>query len=172
MMTRLSINKIFGYDFNNKYSCDEKGGIYNTKSGMLLKGFPDGRRGYLKVKLYDVHGKGVTLFIHRIICRMFHGEAPEGKPQVNHDNGDKLDNTSSNLYWISNDANTRHAIDNGITDFRKNQLSEDKVHDICKLLFIDKFKPTVVSRKIGINKTTIDKISQKKNYKRISDLYQ
>lgn len=170
-MKRLNINKIFGYDFNNKYSCDEKGSIYNTKSGMLLKGFPDGRRGYLKVKLYDVDGKGVTLFIHRIICRMFHGEAPEGKPQVNHDNGDKLDNAASNLYWISSLNNVRHSIDNKLSPSRSMQLSEDKVHDICKLLFVDKMRNIHVSRKLNIPKTTIEKIKAGKNYKRISEQY-
>lgn len=167
----IKIYNIFGYNFKGRYSCDNNGNIINNKTNRKLKGFPDGRRGYMKVKLYDGENRGVTLFVHRIICVMFHGEPYDKKFTVNHINGNILNNNEDNLEWVSNLENIRHAIDNNVSDFRSNQLSESLVHTICRMLFIENIGPTEIHGRTGINKTTIDKISQKKNYKRISDLY-
>ena len=135
-----------------------------------LKGFPDGRRGYLKVKLYDVDLNPVTISIHKIVAIHYVPGRFKGAT-VNHKDTDILNNESENLEWMSNLDNVRHAIVYKNTPFRYKQLTEEKVHEICKLLYISKLKPTAISKLLSINKTTIDKISQYKNYKRISDLY-
>ena len=72
---------------------------------------------------------------------------------------DILNNESENLEWMSNLDNVRHAIVYKNTPFRYKQLTEEKVHEICKLLYISKLKPTAISKLLSINKTTIDKIS-------------
>ena len=43
--------------------------------------------------------------VHRIVCRAFHGLAPEGKPEVDHINRIKVDNQSCNLRYADRPLN-------------------------------------------------------------------
>jgi len=52
---------------------------------------------------------GRHVSVHRIVCRAWHGEAPEGKPWVNHKDGNKRNNHYSNLEWSSISDNIKHA---------------------------------------------------------------
>jgi hypothetical protein len=60
--------------------------------------------GYLRVTLYRT-GKPEPQRVHRLVCRAFHGHAPEGKPFACHRNGDKTDSHERNLYWGSSVEN-------------------------------------------------------------------
>jgi hypothetical protein len=65
--------------------------ITNPKSGKT----------YAQVGLYDEDGKQTSVSVHRLVCEAFHGPAPEGKPTVEHDDGNGLNNVATNLYWAS-----------------------------------------------------------------------
>lgn len=64
--------------------------------------------GYLCVK---VNNKIIT--IHRIVAKCFLGECPKGK-QINHIDGDKLNNVPENLEYVTPKENIRHAIKLGL----------------------------------------------------------
>lgn len=83
------------------------------KREKLLKQNYD-RKGYAKVKLYDSTHKQ-TLPVHRLVATAFILN-PDNKPQVNHINGIKADNTVENLEWCSNIENQHHARINGLAD--------------------------------------------------------
>jgi hypothetical protein len=51
--------------------------------------------------------------IHRLVAEAFI-ENPNNLPHVNHIDGNKLNNNVSNLEWISNTDNIRHAFRNGL----------------------------------------------------------
>ena len=49
--------------------------------------------------------------VHRIVCELWHGEMPEGKPWVNHKDGNKANNHYTNLEWMSISDNIKHSYD-------------------------------------------------------------
>lgn len=54
-------------------------------------------------------GKQHRGFAHRLVCTAFNGPAPDGKPFVNHIDGDKTNNAASNLEWVSHSENAKHS---------------------------------------------------------------
>jgi len=72
-----------------------------------------GRNGYYSVSLCQKEGKRITVSIHRLLAIAFIPN-PENKPQVNHIDGDKLNNKLSNLEWVSHKENLVHASNMGL----------------------------------------------------------
>lgn len=100
------------YNFSN-YFATEKGFIY---SKAIYSGNPKGdlrqlkpgidNRGYLRCVLCK-NSKMYTKKVHRLIAEAFIPN-PENKPEVNHINGNKLDNRVENLEWCSRSDNLKH----------------------------------------------------------------
>lgn len=66
---------------------------------------------YLKVSLRNQAGSSTTYRVHRLVALAFIPN-PEGKPQVDHIDGDKYNNNASNLRWVDgvqncNNPNTK-----------------------------------------------------------------
>lgn len=95
-----------------------------------LKLFPDGRRGYLKVKLYSNEHKGITVPVHRLVYTTIKGIKYGSQGTVNHINGDKLDNHYDNLELISNIDNIRHAIANKLSPTRAHMLTVESATEL------------------------------------------
>jgi hypothetical protein len=68
--------------------------------------------GYPSVNL-SFKGKMIMKPIHRLVCLAF-VENPYNKPQVNHKDGNKLNNNFDNLEWMTSKENNQHAWDNGL----------------------------------------------------------
>lgn len=61
----------------------------------------------------SVGGKLHFEYLARMVAKAFIPN-PDGKPEVNHIDGDKLNNHVSNLEWVTNLENNHHATVNGL----------------------------------------------------------
>lgn len=95
--------------------CRVGGGGVNFVKGRVLQ--PEIRRGYSILKLCD-GGVRKRVFVHRLVADAF-VENPEYKPQVNHIDGVKQNNTAANLEWCTAFENVEHAKRLGLYSKRK-----------------------------------------------------
>lgn len=100
---------------------------YASPQGYIYK--ESGNTGlYLKAKITINHGyaycginygkRNITKRIHRIIAETFISN-PEDKEQVNHIDGNKLNNNIDNLEWVTASENVQHAFNQGLAINKK-----------------------------------------------------
>lgn len=69
--------------------------------------------GYRAVSLWK-DGKSTRATVHTLLAKVYLPN-PTNLPEVNHIDGNKLNNSLSNLEWVSGADNIRHAFTNGLT---------------------------------------------------------
>jgi len=106
--------------FSN-YSITKDGVITNLKTGQVKSQWI-GANGYRHVDLY-LNNKGTKIATHRLLATHFIPN-PENKRTVNHIDGNKLNNSLSNLEWATDAENIQHAYDTGLQPYRREYLLE------------------------------------------------
>ena len=91
------------------YDVTREGNIINKHTGRTLKLQQNGK-GYLRFDAQTENGKR-HFFVHRLVATLYVPN-PEGKPQVNHIDGNKKNNNAENLEWVTNRENRQHAVKN------------------------------------------------------------
>ena len=89
-----------------KYSVSDAGEVRNDKTGRILR-LAKMSDGYLGVCLLGE--KQRTMSVHRLVATAFIPN-PDNKRDINHINGDKMDNRAENLEWCTHAENVRHAV--------------------------------------------------------------
>ncbi len=82
---------------------------------------PTTRSNYLYVQLWK-HNKVHRMSVHRMVALTFIPN-PINKPEVNHIDGNKINNLVDNLEWVTSSENKRHALKTGL---RKNDAHVEK----------------------------------------------
>jgi hypothetical protein len=90
---------------NPNYRISSDGRLYNVNTHKELKGHLD-KNGY-KCFTTRCDGKNVTYKAHRLVAIEFIPN-PDSLPQVNHKDGNKLNNTVENLEWVTHQQNMEH----------------------------------------------------------------
>jgi len=93
------------------YVVSKNGEVAHKKNKTILK--PSLSYGYLMASLYT-NNKGRRISIHRLVAFTYLGSPPSKKYVVNHKDGNKLNNNVSNLEWVTQSENIKHAYDSGL----------------------------------------------------------
>lgn len=89
------------------YTISEEGKIFSKRTGKQLKYWLSPNKiGYPTVMLY-LDNKKIKVAIHRLVALKYL-DNPDNLPQVNHKDGNKLNNNVENLEWCTAKENTEH----------------------------------------------------------------
>ena len=97
--------------FDGLYRINDSGDILSVRKQKYLS---QGKTeyGYAYVVLYK-NNVGSAFKVSRLVAKYF-VENPNNYREVNHKDGNKLNNTSENLEWCTRSHNTKHAWDLGL----------------------------------------------------------
>lgn len=93
------------------YEVSEIGDVRNKITGVIRKPVLDKSTGYYKIGFMEGR-KTIMKCVHRLVAEAFLGGG-EGL-DVNHKDGNKLNNAVSNLEFVTRGDNLRHAYDTGL----------------------------------------------------------
>jgi hypothetical protein len=97
-----------------KYSVSNYGRVRNAISGKILTPCKRSNTSeYLCVNISYGCGNVKKESIHRLVAKEFVPNT-DGKEEVNHIDGDKTNNSASNLEWCNMSENQIHAFENGL----------------------------------------------------------
>ena len=146
---------------NGLYQVSNLGNVrslnYNkAKKIQHLKKVVINKRGYLAVGL-SKNGIFKIKTVHRLVAETFISN-PNNLPQVNHIDGNKMNNSITNLEWCTKNENQNHAVRTGLMQRGQNRpsakLTEKQVLEIYKLKGV--LKGQDIANKYGVSKNTIN----------------
>lgn len=137
-------------DGDSIYHITKDGIVINRRTGNDVK--PRIRNGYKYVLIYKKDGSSMKKNIHRLLC-IAYIKNPFNKPQVNHIDGNKLNNNLLNLEWATARENTVHAFKNNLINVSKG----------------DKHYMTINAGNLGRSIIATDKYGKEFIFKNISD---
>lgn len=120
---------VIGYE--GLYKVSDQGNVYSCVTNKVLTPAICGR-GYLKVILCRNKHDHKNMMIHRLVAESFLPN-PEGKLTVNHIDGNKQNNSATNLEWNTYSENLKHAYSHKL-----NRWNEKKGRPMRAVLMIDR----------------------------------
>ena len=122
-----SLGRIRSKERNVKIT-KSNGSSYNRPMKSKILKDKTNNRGYHQIVLKDLNGNRYDKMIHRMVAEAFIvNPDPENKTTVNHIDGNKDNNTITNLEWATYSEQNQHAYDTGLRDKTKlmKPLSEE-----------------------------------------------
>lgn len=137
-----------------------------TRKSKILK--PSVSGGYLRGAVC-VNKKMIPYKIHRLVALAFIPNN-ENKKEVNHIDGNKLNNHVENLEWCTRQENIEHCILNKLQKpFKGEEIGNSKLLEFQVIEIRNKFKPRVYSRaklakEYNVSEATIKDILYKRTW--------
>ena len=112
------------YLYDERYLVSECGKIYSTIRKRYLKPTVSDL-GYERLDILNPRTNTNGMAIHRLVAYTWIGNPPKDKLEINHKDGNKLNNHVSNLEWSSRSQNVQHGYDSGLFDKKREAISEN-----------------------------------------------
>lgn len=120
--------------FGGRYMINDCGDALSFARTKPIKLKPHLALGYLSFLFYNEDGSTKRVRVNRAVALLFIPN-PDNKPEVNHKDGNKLNNHYSNLEWVTSSENSLHAYEIGLQDKKGEKhhfvkLSDDQIRSI------------------------------------------
>lgn len=158
------------------YCLTPDGKLYSLRANRFLSGWVHGT-GYHLYGYTDDNGKVVQTAAHLLVAKTYL-ENNNNYGYVNHIDGDKLNNSCTNLEWCTAAYNIQHAYDNNLTVGKKpkgdvptlkgeytecgGSLTEEDVHTVCNLIS-EGYRDVDISRMTGFSRKVMNILRHKKD---------
>lgn len=171
----------------SNYLISENGELYSIKSRKYIKPRIN-ENNYLIIDLYKNNIRK-TYKLHRLVAQAFL-DNPDNLPQVNHKDGNKLNNNVDNLEFCTASQNTQHAWDNGLKENVRSKLKElgkinikyaqkarikhldNNLKELFDDIFINKLKNKNICKKYNLFTSYVSQIKNKQFLKTALKEYQ
>jgi hypothetical protein len=97
------------------YEVSDAGEVRRVGSVRTLRATPAKRGGYLQVSLWT-DGKGHTRMVHQLVALAFHGQRPSPDHHAAHRDGNKANNSTTNIEWLTRVENEADKIAHGTSN--------------------------------------------------------
>ena len=136
---------------------DSMGRKYYKKGQLLKLKYQTDKDGYTQVMVSLWSNKKYhRLLVHRLVAKAFIPN-PNNLPQVNHIDGNKLNNNIENLEWVTNSENTTHGYESNLYHSNKRKIGVKAIHKETKEEYIFS-SIRECSEKLSLNRKTISAI--------------
>lgn len=146
------------------YEVTRDGTVINKFTGRIVKPQINGT-GYYRVSI-----GGKLMFVHRLVASIYIAN-PDYKPQVNHKDGNKLNNNVENLEWVTNKENSLHALKNGWMRIEeKHQFAKLNRKQVQFIKSHDEMSRKELAELFNISPRTISDIRNGKTWKTVEKI--
>lgn len=111
-MKNIIINNI-----STSYFITEDGKCYNSITNKYLKGQENYKNHYFSYNLTMPDGSKKRCYAHRLVATAYLTPQTAQHTQINHKDGNKLNNCIDNLEWVTPQENAQHAIKTQLREF-------------------------------------------------------
>ena len=146
------------------------GKVFSNKRGRMVELTQTIQWKYYAVCVW-VGGKSTRRHVHRLLALTFIPN-PLGKPEVNHKDGDKLNNLLDNLEWVTKKENAQHAQATGLSYEPKGEdngralLTEEEVLEIYSRL-ASGVANSELADEYGVSRSVVMLIKSKKSWRHL-----
>jgi hypothetical protein len=149
------------------YLISQHGQIYSTTRNTVRHVRPGIKPGGYRFVGLRVGGKSIYRMVHRLVAIAFLPN-PDALPEINHIDGDKLNNRLSNLEWCTRKHNTQHALSIGLikrgADNSNSKLTPDAVREVRDASGTYR----QIADRFGVSPQTVCNVKRRSGYKEVA----
>lgn len=143
-------------DCDGLYMVSNLGRIRSTVvKDRILSGTID-KDGYKRVRLSFPRDR--VFRVHRLVCGLFNGPPPSPQHEVGHLDGNRLNNASINLAWVTKSENAAHKIIHGTHQAGERHPRAKITYEQVNFIRASTEPHRALARRLGIHESTIRQI--------------
>ena len=144
------------------YSITQEGEVFSYKWGRKRKLKTRlNHSGYRYVNLTPRGGRYKSRLVHRLVAQEFLRDYSDSL-QVNHIDGDKLNNRASNLEMVTNEENSKHAWAHGLYENARHPGEQHPNHKLSEAdvlaIRADCRSSKLIAEDYGVDRSTITRV--------------
>lgn len=154
------------YPENKDYLVSKSGIVISLKYNKPKKLKQRITKGYPQVGLFH-KDKCKRTYVHKMVAITFIGKRPKGL-EINHIDGNKLNNDFSNLEYVTPSENRYHAFRIGLRSNRGNDSPSAKLREkdifIIRKMLRSGIKQKIIAKKFNVTEVHISSINTGRNW--------